>query len=88
VKFYATFKTPDAATFEGFIEQAEREVMRRHDLLDEDHIDPEREDLVDEYNEVAHEMAKFAKQWVNSGETVVLEFDTEAGTCKACKVIR
>lgn len=85
MKFRASFKTPDAANHEGFIDQAEREVMRRHGIED-DHVDPEREDLVDEYNEIAHEMAKFAAQWVKYGECVTLEFDTELGTCKAVKV--
>lgn len=86
MKFKAYFKTPDAATHEAFIEMAEFEVARRHGLSLEDleehggHIDPEREDLVDEYNELAHEMAGFAERYVKWGEHVVVEFDTEAGT--------
>lgn len=81
MKFWASFKTPNAANHEGFIDQAEREVMRRHGIED-DHIDPERDDLVDEYNDVAHRMAEFAGRWVKYGETVVLEFDMEKGTCR------
>lgn len=84
MKFCITFKTPDAANFDSFIEDAEREVMRRHGIED-NHIDPEREDLVDEYNEVAHEMAKFAKKWVRSEEYVTLEFDTDKNTCTVLK---
>jgi hypothetical protein len=80
MKFCVTFKTPDAASFESFIEYAELEVIRRHGIED-DRVDPEREDLVDEYNDIAHEMVKFAKKWVRSEEYVTLEFDTDKGTC-------
>lgn len=83
MRFHASFKTPDAANHEGFLDQAEREVLLRHGLLDDhDHVDPERDDLVDEYNTIAHRMAGFAERWVRHGESITVEFDTEAGTCK------
>ncbi len=90
VKFRAWFKTPDAATYETFLEQAEAIVMRENpDAVLEfngidhiDHIDPEREDLVDRYNELAHEMATFARRWVEHGELIGIEFDTETGTAR------
>jgi hypothetical protein len=85
--FWATFKTPDAATHESFLEQAEKFVMADHPeaVMDHngvDHIDPERDDLVDRYNELAHDMVAFAKRWVGHGETITIEFNTDEGTAR------
>ena len=95
MKFCATFKTPDAATYETFLERAELEVMLKNpdgvikDRHGEsDHIDPERDDLVDQYNDIAHNMADFARWWVGQGEYITVEFDTEAGTCTVVPNVR
>ena len=84
MRFSLTFKTPGAGAYETFVEDAEREVIRRHGL-EVDHIDPEDEEKVDEYNDVAHAMYDFAKRWVSHGEYITVEFDTELGTCRAVK---
>ncbi len=76
MKIVVSFKTPDA------LEYAIKEHLEAEQVADDDGMpDPENghDDMFDELKEKLSE-------WVEYGECVSIEFDTEAGTATVLKV--
>ena len=79
MKFRITMKDPDSQY--DAVQEAAEEVVRS---------DPGFASLLKEEREMVIEarkttLAKFADQWMEYGEYVTLEFDTEANTCVVVK---
>lgn len=75
MKFRVTFKDPDGPA-DCLQEEAQRivdAIPGVKDSLDDD----EREALIDSKQE---KLTEFAARWLDCGEYVTVEFDTEAGT--------
>lgn len=81
MKLQIHFKTPDAVDIA--IESAlSCELLERggDDTLCEDNFDG------DEFEEKKRELEKFLEQWIEWGECVRIEFDTEANTAEILKI--
>ena len=79
MKFRVTFKDPDTL-YECVNEEAKRLVNYMEDIISTKEMgftDEEKEILADAR---ATEMAIFAKQWMEFGEYITIEFDTKTGT--------
>ena len=72
MKFNLTFKTPDV------LDAIEREfpLPSRSDFNSDDEYEIEKAKVEDQREEAV----EFAKKFVEYGETIVVEFDTEVGT--------
>ena len=80
MKFNISFKTPDAvehAINEEMDEWANNE--REKDMNEEEVI----QDMIDDKIE---EFTKFMDQWIQYGENITIEFDTEANTATVRKL--
>lgn len=75
-KFQVTMKDPDGS-FESIREEAERQVNAMPDLDDD-----ERDTLIDKRVEKLNE---FTEQWMEYGEYITIEFDTDAKTATVVK---
>ena len=71
MKFKVTFKDPDVVS-DAITEAIKRELVQLP-------LSPEEIEAVVELRE--HEINNFTDTWVEYGEYITVEFDTEAGTC-------
>jgi len=69
--FTVTFKTPDCVQ-DSVTEVAIQETFNIENT----------DDREDKQNEIIRELKKFTEKWVRYGEYIIVEFDTEKGTCK------
>lgn len=83
VKFYITFKTPDAiddAINDELENVTERYLATAKAEGESDLDDDEQEDLFNFKDEVTLQMREVATKFISHGEYVTVEFDTEAKT--------
>jgi hypothetical protein len=71
MKFRVTFKDPDGP-YDDITEAATQQVKAIQGIDEE-----ERESLIESKRE---KLASFARKWLDCGEYVTIEFDTDAGT--------
>lgn len=75
MKFFITFKTPDAV--QRFVDNYLEDLTPEPAEVAEYDEDPEGW-----YQQKGEEIKRFVEKWVAYGEVVVLEFDTDAKTAK------